>query len=168
MILAFGSAVHGRDGKDYIPWLGKLVVASTTALIYAFVGLLVAGIWGVAVGLLAALWWALFRRSWQAHAEMQKMDTNRYPSATYANVMKAHYYTGFLTCIGLWLFNYSSPLGKKLGWEEKLVAERKVPADADGRALPGTMPFWDCRRPTEFLTGLTGDIMLASILITIA
>jgi hypothetical protein len=59
--------------------------------------------------------------------------------------LKAHYYTGWLTCLGLVLFNYSSPLGKRLGWN--------------------TGKFWDCRRPTEFLTGLTGDIILGATIL---
>jgi len=81
------------------------------------------------------------------------------------DVFKAHYFTGFLTCLGIYLFNYDTKLGKKLGWEQKLVSENKIRADVNGRALKGEMPFLDCRRPTEFLTGLTADIALCIVLI---
>lgn len=166
MILATASAAHGYN------LAGKGVIVSATVIAYALLGYLYTGWWGTSAGVLAGLWWPVFRSGKQAHIEMQYMDTGNPPHPSLYDVLKAHYFVGFFTIIALKLYNYSSPAGQKLGWEKKAVDDggywhgKKVRlVDNDTRVHHDDFPFWDCRRPTEFATGLTGDIILLLLLV---
>jgi len=154
MITAFASACHGYGGDKF--YQSKWFIVAANAVIYAAIGWLYAGWLCLAMLPLVVGWWLMFRSGKQAQVELRATGGE----ARLRDVLKAHYYVGWLTCLSLWIFNYKTAWGQHLGWEEKLVREQKVRADAHGRAIEGEMPFWDCRRPTEFLTGLTGDVML--------
>ncbi len=135
MILACASAAHGNNlfGKGY------LVAAS--ALLYGALGWAVIGVWGWLLIALVVVWWFVFRTSKQARVELDYMDTRNPPQPRLMDVFRAHYYTGFLTCLSLMAFNYDTA--------PHLVNNAK---------------FWDCRRPTEFATGLTGDVMMSVLI----
>ena len=164
MILAFASACHGRNV------MGQWYIVALAAALWALVGFAVVGLVGAAAGLLVPVWWLLFRRGHQAHIEMRCMDTGHPFRTRLRDVLRAHYYCGWLTCLALFFCNYSTRLGQWLGWEHKWAVEghvrgRKVRVDEFGRVHEDDKPFWDCRRPTEFATGLTGDIMKTAFLI---
>lgn len=167
MILAFASAAHGRN------LLGQWYIVAIAASLYGIVWLMASGIFAaIAAFIFVPAYWLLFRRGAQAQLEMRVMDTGHPLRARLRDVLKAHYYIGWLTCLGLWLFNYSTPTGKRLGWEHQWAMQghvrgKKVRVDEFGRVHEDDKPFWDCRRPTEFLTGLTGDIIIISILFII-
>lgn len=135
MITAIASAVHGNDA------LTKGAVISAHAAAYGILGYIAVGWLGLIFPALAILWWFTLRTGKQAKIELKKMDTINPPHPSYMDVLKAHYYTGILTVIGLYFFNY----------------EKRPNLINNGK-------FWDCRRPTEFLTGLTLDIVLAALL----
>ncbi len=138
MILAFTSAAHGYN----LASKGYIVAAS--ALLYGVIGWGFIGVWGWLLAALVAAWWFTLRTSKQAKIELDYMDTINPPQPYLMDVFKAHYYTGFLTCLALMIFNYDT--------KPELINNGK---------------FWDCRRPTEFATGLTGDILLLLILIAL-
>lgn len=163
MITAFASAIHGHGA------ITKGVVMGVHAALYAALFWFVYGWYGLCVIPVIAAWWFLLRGRKQAQPELQYMDRHNKPHNELKDVLKAHYYTGWLTCLGLLIFNYNTKLGQKLGWEHKAAKEGKwhgkvVRVDLDGRVYPADRPFWDCRRPTEFATGLTADIVLFIIL----
>lgn len=164
MILAFASAAHGRN------LLGQWHIVAIAAALYWLVGWVVSdGFIGALLAIAVVTYWLLFRRGEQAHIEMRVMDTGHPLRARLRDVLKAHYYIGWLTCLGLWLFNYSTPMGKWLGWEKQWAMQghvrgKKVRVDSLGRVHEDDKPILDCRRPTEFLTGLTGDIIINIIL----
>lgn len=167
MIIAFASAAHGRD---YPKWLGQWGVVTAALFVWAAVASMTTGWLGALVaGLFVPIYWLLFRVG-KADIELQYMDKINY-DIPLLDVMKAHYYIGFLTCLGLVLFNYSTKWGQRLGWEKKAVNDggkwhgKPVRLIANNtRVHPDDFPFWDCRRPTEFLTGLTGDLLLTVII----
>lgn len=136
MILAFASAAHGNNFVSK----GVLIAASAVAwgLIFAAVHGWLAAV--IVQGLVAG-WWFVLRGGKQARAELNRMDTINPPHPTMLDVLKAHYYTGFLTCAALYFFNYDK--------RPDLINNGK---------------FWDCRRPTEFATGLTADFLLIALL----
>lgn len=166
MILALASAAHGRNVT------GQWYIVAIAASLYGIVGLAAHDIYMAALCFLfVPLYWLMFRRGAQADIEMRCMDTGHAFRTRLRDVLRAHYYVGWLTCLGLWLFNYSTERGIKLGWEKKAVDDggkwRGKPVRLianDTRVHPDDFPFWDCRRPTEFLTGLTGDLMIGVIL----
>lgn len=131
MITALASGIHGHNtfSKGYI--------MAAHALAYGGIGYLTCGLSGLAVIPACIAWWFLLRGRKQAQVELQRMDTYNPPHPSMWAVMKAHYFTGFLTCVALYFFNYDK--------RPELVNNGK---------------FWDCRRPTELATGLTFDIMI--------
>lgn len=141
MITALASVAHGYDQAG-APWyFSKGYIMAAHALAYGGLGFAVAGGWGLIVTPLALAWWPVFRGRKQAQVELQKMDTWNEPHPSYHDVLRAHYYTGWLTMLALYLFNYT----------------RHPDLVNNGR-------FWDCRRPSEFATGLTLDVVLSGLL----
>lgn len=136
MILATASALHGHNT------LSKGVLIAASAVIWgALTFLLTSAIWlSLVATFMSVAWWFVLRGGKQASLELDYMDTINKPHPRLKQVMAAHYWTGWLTCLSLELFNYSTAWGKKLGWNH-------------GR-------FWDVRRPTEIATGLTGDAII--------
>lgn len=132
MILAFASAAHGNN------FISKGVLIAISAVLWGLIATALHG-WliGVIVQGLVVGWWFTLRGGKQARVELDRMDTINPPHPTMLDVLKAHYYTGWLTCLALYFFNY----------------EKRPNLINNGK-------FWDCRRPTEFATGMTGDIIL--------
>jgi len=166
MILATASALHGHNT------LGRWYLAAISAVAYSAAFYFTFGLWGLTVFPSIALWWVLFRGSRTENIENDFMHQGGNGPATLHDVLKAHYYTGMLSCLSLMLFNYSTERGKKLGWEH-LYAQQghvrgtPVRVDANGRVHPDDRPFWDCRRPTEVAGGLTADIVLVALLVVL-
>ncbi len=164
MILAFASAAHGRNVT------GQWYIVAIAACLYGIVGLVAHNVYmSVLCFLFVPFYWLMFRRGAQARIEMRCMDTGHPFRTRLRDVLRAHYYVGWLTCLALFFCNYSTRLGQWLGWEHKWAIEghvrgRKVRVDEFGRVHEDDRPFWDCRRPTEIATGLTGDMMIGMIL----
>lgn len=131
MILAATSALHGYDA------VSKGYLIAISAALYAGIYALVSPWLAVIPLVLVPLWWFGLRGGKQAQLELQYMDTWNPPHPSIWDVLKAHYYTGWLTLIALKCYNYTNAPN-----------------------LINTGKFWDVRRPTEIATGLTGDIML--------
>lgn len=184
MILATASVIRGHE--NHIP---DGLVLALAAIAWGTVPCLVGGLrelfFGVeydsiAVSIQSGIVYALvfawqfgLRGGKQADIENDYMDTSRPPHPRLRDVLRAHYYTGWLTILGLHLYNYSTDRGQKLGWEDQAIrAEGKwngktvriITVNGQPRVHPDDFPFWDCRRPTEALTGLTGDIIIGVIL----
>lgn len=67
-ILALGSYLHGGD------FVGKGYILAGTTLVLGGMGYLIAGIWGIPIGILANLYyWFVFRTGMQADAELDFM-----------------------------------------------------------------------------------------------
>lgn len=165
MITAIASGLHGHNtfSKGYIIAGAALVWGATSYLISA--SLIYSGV----VALLSIGWWFLLRGSKQAKIELDKMDTINQPHPSYLDVLKAHYYTGWLTILALKIWNYGTKAGQVLGWEHQAAQTgrwkgKSVRVDHHGRVHQDDIPFWACRRPTELATGLTFDILLFTIL----
>ena len=141
MILAISSALHGNDtfSKGYIMAGAALLYGSLTFLLTSTIWL------SIGIVLLSVVWWFVFRGRKQAQVELKRMDTINYPGwFSFMDVVKAHYYTGWLTALALERYNYSNDAVKHLINNGK---------------------FWDIRRPAEIATGITGDIMLGLLLL---
>lgn len=137
MILAITSALHGADR------LPKAVLIAASAVLWGILACWITGsMYGWTASIPVIAWWFVLRGGKQARAELDCMDRWNAPHPTYLDVMKAHYFTGFLTVLSLYFFNYDRT--------PHLVNNGK---------------FWDCRRPTELATGLTGDLMLLLVVI---
>lgn len=134
MITALASALHGYDAAT------KGVIMAAHAGAYGAIGWALFGLAGLAVMPVCVAWWFVLRGRKQAQVELQCMDTWNPPHPRLRDVLKAHYYTGWLTCLALRYFNYT-----------------RTPH------LINRPTFWDCRRPTEIATGLTLDIVLLLI-----
>lgn len=135
MITAFASAIHGHGSVT------KGLVMAVNICAYSVIFYMLCGSYGLIVAPLIIAWWFMLRGSKQAKIELDYMDTINKPHPTMVEVLKAHYYTGFLTCAALYFYNY----------------EKKPELINNGK-------FWDCRRPTEFATGLTFDLFLTLLL----
>lgn len=183
MITALASALHGHDtfSKGYIMAGHAFAYAGLTFLATQ-------SLWfTAAVFLLCVAFWYTLRSGKNAHLEMQRMDTINEPHPTFMDVVKGHYYTGWLTAWALEIWNYSTERGQKLGWEKQAIdagiANGWVDANGEvykglwrGKEVrvvikgyggirrpevhPDDRPFWQCRRPAEIATGLTFDILL--------
>lgn len=140
MILAFASAAHGNN------LISKGILIAISAALWGLIAAAATN-WLLAVVIQALVvgWWFMLRGSKQAKVELDKMDTINPPHPSMMDVLKAHYYTGILTCVSLYFFNYDK--------RPDLVNNGK---------------FWDCRRPTEFATGLTADVVLSALLLCIS
>lgn len=135
MITAIASGLHGYNAA------GKWIIVAANAAAYSGIGVWFYGWYGLYFLPVVVAWWMLLRGGSQAQKELQKMDNINAPHPGYMDVMRAHYYTGLLTCLGLYFFNY-----------------KRTPH------LVNNGKFWDCRRPTECLSGLTLDICLMGVL----
>lgn len=132
MITAIASGLHGYNAAS------KGIIMAAHCTLYGTIAYFCADVFAaLIVMLLCVVWWFVFRGSKQARIELDKMDTINPPHPTYTDVMKAHYFTGFLAVLALYFYNYET--------KPKLINNGK---------------FWDCRRPTEIATGLTGDVMI--------
>lgn len=159
MITAFASATHGAN------YITKGVIMAAHVLIYSALFYASFGGWGLIVTPFCVVWWFLLRGRKQAQVELKYMDVGKKDQSSLWDVLKAHYFTGFLTCLALKKWNYGTKAGRRLGWEQLyantgIAKGKPVRVDHAGRVHPDDLPFWDCRRPTEFATGLTADIVL--------
>lgn len=136
MITATASAMHGYDTAS------KWIIVAVNGAAYCGIGCAVFGWCGLFFAPVVVAWWLLLRGGKQAQIELQKMDAINAPNPTYMDVMRVHYYTGILTCVGLCFFNY-----------------KRTPHLINKNA------FWDCRRPTEFCSGLTFDLAAMGVIL---
>ena len=165
MILATFSGLHGHND---VPrgWCMGL-----SAAIYGLIFWLFFSWWGLLVMPVVLAWWVFLRGSRTENAENAYMDTESdHVRPSLHDVLKAHYYTGWLSILSLRFFNYSTRWGQKLGWEGKAAKEgrwhgKPVRVDEAGRVEPDDRPYWDCRRPTELAGGLTLDIALWALIL---
>ena len=165
MILATFSGLHGHNTLPR-GWCMGLSAAA-----YGLIFWLCFSWWGSLVLPVVLAWWVFLRGSRTENVENAYMDTiSDHELPSLLDVMKAHYFTGFLSCASLYLFNYITHWGQWLGWEAKAAKEgqwrgKPVRVDAAGRVHPDDMPYWDCRRPTELAGGLTLDIALWALIL---